>query len=520
MSEAGHGYVMDVPYLGRAYPQHAPVHIRLAATLAGVEAPSLEPGSAVLELGCGFANGLISAAAAYPSCDFVGVDFNPTHIATARRRVADLDLANVSLLEADIVDLAADPTSLPTFDLVIAHGLYAWIGEREKAAIRTLLKRHVRSGGMVFLSYNALPGSAGMGLLQRALYEAASLSFGRSDQRLAAALAHVKRLRDAKAAHLNDNALIDSLFESIDEADSAYLIHEYLNAHWTPLYHAEVARDMEAAGLTFVGSAVPHEAFPDLMLNPDQKAALGDIPVSSVRETLRDFFIQRVLRKDLFVRGPRRLTERARDRTLDSVLLCAAVAPDDADPRVRVPAGRIDLDPPYKESLDMLWRDGHATLAALMAGPFANAGQTRAEAVALLAGAAMAYPCLGAPGPATVTACHRALARAVQAVHDEGLQARPGALAVRLGSEIPISGLEALVMDALARGRPADAETLVPEIWAPFEARGELVMHHGEAVSDPDRCRALLTDMVRAMLPDRLPLWRALGMMPEDCATG
>jgi len=513
MSFAGDGYVTDVPYVGRAYPAHAPAGLLFAATLCGVRVPVLEHGAVIWELGCGHANGLISAAAAHPDCRCVGVDFNPTHIAGARARASALGVDNVTLLEADFAALAADPVALPDADLVIVHGVYAWVGAETKAALRTLLRRHVRAGGLVLVSYNAMPGAAGMGLLQRALFEAARLDVGGSDRRLVAAMERVRAMRSAGAAHLTQGALLDTLFDSLPDADPAYLTHEYMNESWGALYHSEVAADLEDARLSFVGSAVPHEVFPALMLSEEQARALGDVPLPAARETLRDFFISRILRKDLFVRGPRRMTEPERDASLRDMVFCAASEPPVDPPALSVPAGRIELDPAYPAAARLLWDQGPQTLSALLAGPFADSPQTAAEAAALMVSAGLAWPCLSTVAEQGTMACRRSLTEARAAVEANGLQTRASVLAPRMGSEFPLGGLEVLVLDALERGRPADPAALAREIWAPFEARGEALVHDGEAMRDPPACWRVLRTMIETMLPERLPLWRALGML-------
>lgn len=512
------GYVTDLPYVSRAYPAHAPVNLKLTATIAGFHVGDLPPGAVVLELGCGFGNGMISAAVAHRTTRFLGIDFNPTQIAAARRRIADLGIDNVEMREADFLDLAADPNSLPLCDMVILHGVYAWVGADQKAALRTILRHCVRPGGLVFLSYNAMPGAAGMGMVQRALFEAAHLTVGRSDDRLTAALGRIKALREVGAAHLSNNARLDRLFEGIDEADPIYLAHEYMNRDWRALYHADVARDMAEAKLNFIGSALPHELFPALMLNPDQAKALGEVPISSVRETLRDYFIERVFRKDLFARGAPRMTEAERTVALDATLFCSAANPDDVTMELNVPAGKVALNEWYPEAARMLWREGPQRLSTLMAGPFDGSGLSRAEAAAVMVTAGLAWPCLEndeAATAATAATCRRGLVAARENIHRHGLQTWPAVLAPRLGSEFPISGLEALVLEALSRGLPEDPVPLAQDVWAPFRAAGESLMHKGEAVTDPDQCIAMLVDMIGRMLPDRVPLWRALGMLPD-----
>ncbi|MBB4286259.1 class I SAM-dependent methyltransferase [Roseospira goensis] len=509
------GYVTDIPYTSQAYPALAPVNLLMAATLAGVHPPVLEPGAVVWELGCGHAGGLIAAAVAHPACHFFGVDFNPAHIAGARRRAADLGVTNVTLLDADFVDLAREPGALPGCDLAVIHGVYGWIGAPERAAVRALLRHGVRAGGLVYLSYNAMPGSAAMGIVQRALREAASLVTGRSDHRLRHGIERIKALRAAGALHLSGGGLMEGLFEKLDQADPAYLVHEYMNASWSALYHSDVARDMAEARLEYAGSAVPYENFPELMLTPAQAEALGEVSVPHVRETLRDLFISRILRKDLFMRGVRRMTEGERHHRLRETLMCAAVNPAEAADTLSVPAGEITLSPKFRAAAEALWEGGPQTLGALVDGPLAGATDTTLESAALLVSAGFAWPCLAPPPESAVATSRRALARGAAAVRAGGLGTRVTALAPRLGSAFELSGLECLVLDGLWQGVPDQTDALVEHVWGPFEAVGETLLNKGERIDDPTRCRALLADMVGRMRPDRLPIWRGLGMLPE-----
>ncbi|MBY3757693.1 methyltransferase regulatory domain-containing protein [Azospirillum formosense] len=89
--------------------------------------------------------------------------------------------------------------------------------------------------------------------------------------------------------------------------DRRYLTHEYLNTHWEPLGHAQVAQDLARAKLGYACSAnIPHN-FDELSVRPDLRPLLAEIADPTLAETVRDFAMNQVFRRDIFVRGLDRL---------------------------------------------------------------------------------------------------------------------------------------------------------------------------------------------------------------------
>jgi len=98
-------YVTDAAYARNFVPHLSPTPLRLVAALAGVRPPPEEDFD-YCELGSGKGDTLALLAAASPRARFVGIDFNPEHIAFADALAAQGGLTNVRFLERDFEALA------------------------------------------------------------------------------------------------------------------------------------------------------------------------------------------------------------------------------------------------------------------------------------------------------------------------------------------------------------------------------------------------------------------------------
>lgn len=325
MAHPGDGYVSDIEYIAGYYPNQAPAHLDAVCLLNGIAPPDRRDGFAWCELGCGQGLTANLVAAAHPEAVVHGVDYLPAHIARARADAAAAGIANATYHEAAFAD-ATEDRSLPAFDYVTLHGVYSWVGPQVQADIVRFLERRVKPGGVVLVSYNVLPGWQRIAPLQRLLraHAEAAPAGVPSDRRVRDALAFARALQAADAAGLAgvDIAAVEAPMPGRGEAQhAAYLAHEYLNADWRPLLHADVACDLAAAGLVYAGSARPFHNMPELVLSDAQRAVLGGIADPAARESLADYCTGQMLRWDVFVRGPRRLAPAERDKALRAVPL-------------------------------------------------------------------------------------------------------------------------------------------------------------------------------------------------------
>ncbi len=184
------GYVLDIQYTSGFYRELAPGHLEFVALLSGVVPPHRGEGATYCELGCGQGFGLNLLAAANPAMQFWGFDFNPAQITNANRLAREAGLQNVTFRDLSFMEALKLPKdALPSFDFIVLHGIYSWISDENRQAIVSFIEQRLKPGGLVYVSYNCMPGWAQVAPLQRLLREHAMRNPDRSDLQVDAAVA-------------------------------------------------------------------------------------------------------------------------------------------------------------------------------------------------------------------------------------------------------------------------------------------------------------------------------------------
>lgn len=333
------GYVADIEYGAGLFREQMPAHLDLVCLLNGLEPPfagtserggpeSGEPDFAWCELGCGQGITASVVAAANPRATVHAVDFHPAHIARARAMARAAGLENVTFHERSFEELADGAVpDLPAFDYITLHGVYSWVAPETRRAIVRFLDRALKPGGVVYVSYNSLTAWASLLPLQRLLQEYARTVPGGSVEGVRHGLEFAGALQAAGAAVLGGPELLGRVRnpgELDEQTHWTYLAHEYLNNHWHPLLHIDVAREMAAAKLTYAGAAHLFYNEPTMMLNPAQRSLLAGIADPMLRETIADYCGQEGHRCDVFVRGARPLSPGRLDARLRALVLAQA----------------------------------------------------------------------------------------------------------------------------------------------------------------------------------------------------
>ena len=361
------GYVTDIPYLRDFKPMLAPAWLDHVALVCGVEPPTREMGFAWCDLGCGQGVTAAILAATHPRGRFCGIDAMPVHIDHARRLAGEAGIANAHFHLIDFA--AAIDLDLPLFDYIVAHGVYSWVDATRQAALRRFIDRRLKPGGLVYVSYNAMPGWARDQPFQRLVRELAGTSPGDIAARFAAAAATAGSLAAAGVPALAASFILAELRARPEDYAPAYLVHEFMHAAWQPLYVTEVRAAMAAIGLAPVGSTILIENFDRLVLSDSAREILAGLADPDIRELARDFFLDQRFRCDVFARGNRPLDTEARAaRLLASTFALARPAAAVAY-AVTTPAGERAYDTPTARAIVAALADGPRLLADLARAP-------------------------------------------------------------------------------------------------------------------------------------------------------
>jgi len=512
------GYVVDVPYLPGFYAHLAPTSLNAAAAVAGVAPVATHDPFSYLELGCGFGDTLLTLAAANPHGRFTGVDINPVHARAMRGRVERAGLTNVRVRESGFAGLAAD---LEPQHFITLHGVFSWVAEHVRGQILAIARDLLAPGGLLLVSYNALPGWAPLLPVRGLVRELAEGATGDSCERVRAALAIAREMQAAGAPLFAANPQAATVLDDLGTHDDAYLAHEFLNENWTAFAFTDVAGRFASAGLEYVGSLPLANNLPAFWPGP---SLLRFIPEGDrvTMEARCDVLMNQSFRWDVYGKEPRRLAtlaERLAATGRTGVRLAEAGL---TLPWTGTVAGReVRVDGPPHDRLVAVLREGPRSLADLVAAVAADGGPAPAslvgdidEAVAMgmLRFDERPLPPLEVPrarGFTVPDAFNRdVLARLDARVKDVTLASR------RTGTGHGVRVLSALVLACLADDPSADAESdaFIDAVEDRLVRRGPplAVRSTGEAITDPKErrsaVRAICKDFMRIVLPELVHL--------------
>lgn len=510
MSDWSSGYNVEAGYTFGYYRELSPAWLDYAATIEGYATP---PGQwRYLELGCGYGFGLILLASIYPEHEFVGVDFNPQHIAHARRLASSAGLTNVTFEEADFLDLARDwPDTWGQFDYIVAHGIISWLSSTVRKAIFQAIGNASAPGALVYLSYNALPGKLTNHTIQHLLRmwqtsEAIPASLGVTE-----GLKRLEGLIGANAAMGTALPVLKSQLENIKKQNPNYLIHEYLHDEWHPQWFNEVVAEVSAAKLSFVGSANISDLFIKSIMPADRKQILDQYDDPIVKEVMIDVLINQGFRKDIFVRGREKLPSiKQADMLLNMQVMALEIPGQDKDITIQTSLGELTGKAEvYRPILDAL-SQGHQTIASLL--------KTQAEGEQKLANVLQAVSLMVHAGyvglytPAVDDRPAKFLNKAIAASVAEGGAYRN--LVCSQSSQVISASETDLIMlhEVLTDPALQDASVLWQRMYQRLQRLGKSLAKDGEVLTDVQAVQTFAANMADTFLTKTLPAWKTSGV--------
>ena len=303
MNDWTSGYVADIGYTYGYYLELNPQRVKLAFLNAGLVAP--EFGTAC-ELG--FGQGLsVNMHAAASVCSWHGTDFNPSQAGFAQE-LASVSGSNAHLYDEAFAEFAKRDT--PEFDYIGLHGIWSWISDENRAVIVDFIRKKLKVGGVLYISYNTLPGWGTFAPMRHLMTEHAEV-IGADGvgivSRIDGALDFTEKLLATNPLFTKANPLVNAKIKQIKGQNRHYLAHEYFNRDWHPMHFGTMAEWLEPAKLTYACSAHYLDYVEAVNLTPEQQTFLGEIHDPIFKQTVRDFMVNQQFRRDYWVKGARRL---------------------------------------------------------------------------------------------------------------------------------------------------------------------------------------------------------------------
>ena len=292
------GYIVDSGYVYEYFNETNPAIFQFLAKLKNHSLP--EDNFRYLELGCGQGFNLICIAALNPNSEFVGVDFYPEHIAHARGLAHKANIHNVSFYEADFVELAEKPESLGSFHVVAAHGITTWVSGNTREKVFEISSKVLEPGGVMYNSYNTLPGWLPTTPFQHLVIEYQRFNNGIDSQRKA--MEFFGEMRKEESMLFKALPGLGPRLDGLKSKSMDYLLQEYNHPVWQPMYSSQMLRIASNHKLNFLASAKIPLAFSDNYTDHQNKIFNSHDDII-LRECVKDIYCNIAFRQDIYAKG-------------------------------------------------------------------------------------------------------------------------------------------------------------------------------------------------------------------------
>lgn len=508
MSDWTAGYVADIGYTYGYYQELNPLRARLAFLNAGLVPP--EHG-VHCELGYGQGVSANIHAAASGST-WYATDFNPAQARFAQSLVRASG-ASAHLTDEAFADFCTR-ADLPDFDSIGLHGIWSWISDENRAMIVDFIRRKLKVGGVLYISYNTQPGWAAMGPMRDLLTEHAEV-MGVAGQgivnRIEGALAFTDKLFATNPGYVKANPTVVDRFKGVKGQGRNYLAHEYFNRDWLPMPFSKMAQWLGPAKLNYACSAHYLDHVDGVNLTAEQQTLLKEVPDAMFRETVRDFITNQQFRRDYWTKGARKLNPLEHAEALRAQKLVLVQSRADVSLKVTGSIGECTLQEAiYGPILDALSDHKSKTLGQLE-------GQLKDKGIAF---AQLTQALLVLSGTGSLVA-----------VQDDALIPKAKKLTDKLNAHLidkargspdlsylasPVSGggfavnrFQQLFLLAISQGKKQPAEW-AQFAWQILSGQGQKIVRAGKTLDTAEENLAELSTQAQAFSTQLLPVLKTL----------
>lgn len=506
------GYISELEYTHGFYKELSPAHLRFAALSKGfLSNTDASQKATYCELGCGQGFTANILAASNPEVEFYATDFNPAHIYNASRLADEALIHNINFFDESFSDFERR-SDLPQFNIISLHGIYSWIAKEHRETIVRFIDKRLKPGGLVYISYNCLPGWAGTAPIQHLMRMHADRNNSPLTEKVDRALVFLEKLQEEGARYFKATLKIEDRIKDLKRKNKNYLAHEYLNREWRPFYQSEVAADLSSARLSYVCTADILQQIDDINLTPSQKTLLNQVNDSAFRETTRDYIVNQQFRKDIFARGVTPLQAQELREIWLNTGFALALHGEDIPMKAKGILGEVSLEKDaYWPVINALGEaGGHALLRDVIKDrAVARLGWARLQRVlCILVGSGYLHPCPSGMldndmRKESTARLNKAIIK--QAPHSNTLQFLASPV---IGSGFPCGRLSQIFLLSFLENK----ENGVAIAWNFLKTQRPALGKDGEVLKTDEENIAALTEKYDIFLQKGLPVLQRLGV--------
>src|SRR5262249_31656008 len=146
-----------------------------------------------------------------------------------------------------------------------------------------------------------------------------------------------------------------------------YVVHEYFQPHWHPMYFADVAEEVARGGMYFVGQLPLHLNYRNLALPPALVKLLSGMSNRLAFENLKDFAVNELFRRDVYIKGVSGRSDATTQRYLGDTPFAAGES--EIEREVRLPSSTLKFDGPIFDVLISAFSEQATTVSELARRP-------------------------------------------------------------------------------------------------------------------------------------------------------
>jgi SAM-dependent methyltransferase len=507
------GYVSDLGYTFGYYTELNPLHMSFALACAGYECRQVEH-ACELGFGQGVSVNIHSAAS---SVSWRGNDFSPSQVAFARSMAGTTKLRE-NLFETSFSDFS-NGVSHPDYDMIGLHGVWSWVSEEAREAIVNFINSYLAPGGVVYISYNTLPGWASFAPIRQLMSQYATTMVPPAhgtDERVSIALRLTKELLDACPIYNETHPTVINRLATVEKQPRNYLAHEYFNRDWQPMYFDDVARKLRHAKLDFACSANLLDSIDAINISERQAALLQGIPDPYLKQAARDFFVNQQFRKDYWIRGLRPLTKKAQAATLRGFRLILIRPASGLNYNIMGPLGQATLARKVYDPIIRELANHRVHGLEALTNTLESQGLSFPEviqAIQVLIGSGQVLLCQSKlqeeESQSKAAELNLRILKRLEYSSDISCLASPVT-----GGGIPVGRIEQLFLLAMAQGETT-AETWAGKASKILASNSEsLLLKDGRSLEDERSIRRELITMAEKFIEETLPILMTLRVLP------